>query len=261
MVKRIITAIIALLIFIPITVYGGLPFFMLTFVMGTIGMFELLRAINGIKFLIPSVISLFATWLILLSAQDYIFTFLKLDFKITFIGLMVLLLTYTVCSENKFSFEQAGTFILGTMYVAIGFYFFIYMREVGLSYLLFTLFVIWATDSGAYFSGNLFGSKKLWPSISPNKTVEGAIGGLIIAIITGIIFQIVAPFDMPFILLLGYTILISIAGQMGDLVASALKRHFAVDDFGQLLPGHGGIIDRFDSLLFVLPILYVLNFI
>src|SRR5690625_980381 len=141
MVKRIITAIIALLIFIPITVYGGLPFFMLTFVMGTIGMIELLRAINGIKFLIPSVISLFATWLILLSAQDYIFTFLKLDFKITFIGLMVLLLTYTVCSENKFSFEQAGTFILGTMYVVIGFYFFFYISGVCLSYFFLFFYI------------------------------------------------------------------------------------------------------------------------
>src|SRR5690625_7958918 len=125
-------------------------------------MFVFLRAINSIYFLITSVIFFFASFLILLSAQDYIITFLKLDFKITFIGLMVLLLTYTVCSENKFSFEQAGTFILGTMYVAIGFYFFIYMREVGLSYLLFTLFIICASGYGAYFSGNLFGCKRLW---------------------------------------------------------------------------------------------------
>src|SRR5690625_7840316 len=124
---------------------------------------------------------------------------------------MVLLLTYTVCSENKFSFEQAGTFILGTMYVAIGFYFFIYMREVGLSYLLFTLFIIWATDSGAYFSGNLFGSKKLWPSISQNNTVEGVIGGFVIAIIYGIIFQLVAHFYIPFILFFVYTYIILLA--------------------------------------------------
>lgn len=123
------------------------------------------------------------------------------------------------------------------------------------------MFTIWATDTGAYFTGNAFGKRKLWPKISPNKTVAGAIGGIISAIVVAIVFQLVYPFTMPIYLLVGVALIISVFGQIGDLVASAYKRHYNVKDSGNILPGHGGILDRFDSLLFVLPILYIVQFI
>src|SRR5699024_7911628 len=121
--------------------------------------------------------------------------------------------------------------------------------------------IVWATDTGAYFVGRSLGKRKLMPAISPKKTIEGALGGIICASIVAIIFQLVKPFSVSLITVIGVTILASIAAQLGDLVTSAFNRHFNVKDSGTILPGHGGILDRFDSLLFVLPFLYVIGFV
>src|SRR5690625_1497151 len=106
-----------------------------------------------------------------------------------------------------------------------------------------------------------FGKRKLWPEISPNKTIAGALGGVLSACLVGLSFQLFYPFEHSLIIILIITILVSIVGQIGDLIASAYKRHYEVKDSGNLLPGHGGILDRMDSLLFVLPFLYVIDFI
>src|SRR5690625_4805594 len=127
-----------------------------------------------------------------------------------------------------------------------------YTRHVGLAYFLFVLFNIWATDSGAYFIGRSLGRRKLWPDISPNKTIGGAVGGVLSAVVIALIFQLVYPLFSLFTAAL-IAVIASLFGQMGDLVESALKRHYDVKDSGQLLPGHGGVLDRFDSMIFVLP--------
>jgi phosphatidate cytidylyltransferase len=123
---------------------------------------------------------------------------------------------------------------------------------------LFALLIVWLTDTGAYIFGRLFGKRKLWPEISPNKTVEGFVGGILCSTIVAVVFSIY--YDMPLSLfpLLLVTWLLSLFGQLGDLVESALKRHFDVKDSGTLLPGHGGILDRFDSFIFVLPLMNIL---
>src|SRR5690606_27483192 len=114
------------------------------------------------------------------------------------------------------------------------------------------------TDSGAYFIGRALGRKKLWPEISPKKTVEGAIGGIASALVLTVIFQWIHPL-FAFPKAIAAALIIAVFGQMGDLVESALKRHYGVKDSGNILPGHGGILDRFDSLIFVFPILHVLQ--
>jgi phosphatidate cytidylyltransferase len=116
--------------------------------------------------------------------------------------------------------------------------------------------MIWATDSGAYFIGKATGKRKLWPEISPNKTVEGSIGGVASALIIAVLFVLLTDINASVISLMAITVVLSIFGQIGDLVQSAFKRHFNVKDSGNILPGHGGILDRFDSLLFVLPLLH-----
>ena len=152
--------------------------------------------------------------------------------------------------------------ILSSLYVGIGFYYFIVTREAGLEFIIFALLVVWVTDSGAYFTGRAFGKNKLWPEISPNKTIEGFVGGIVLAVIAAMIMQFIEPFEnISFGLLIFVTIVASIFGQMGDLVESAIKRHYDVKDSGNILPGHGGILDRFDSLLFVLPLLSLLHFV
>jgi phosphatidate cytidylyltransferase len=116
--------------------------------------------------------------------------------------------------------------------------------------------MIWATDSGAYFIGKATGKTKLWPEISPNKTVEGSIGGVVSALLVAVLFAIFSEINATIFTLMAITVVLSIFGQIGDLVQSAFKRHFNVKDSGNILPGHGGILDRFDSLLFVLPLLH-----
>ncbi|HCV2266446.1 TPA: phosphatidate cytidylyltransferase, partial [Staphylococcus aureus] len=106
--------------------------------------------------------------------------------------------------------------------------------------------------------GKMMGKHKLWPVISPNKTIEGFIGGLFCSLIVPLAMLYFVDFNMNVWILLGVTLILSLFGQLGDLVESGFKRHFGVKDSGRILPGHGGILDRFDSFMFVLPLLNIL---
>lgn len=124
--------------------------------------------------------------------------------------------------------------------------------------LLVLLFVIaWAPDSLAYTIGSFFGKHKLFPEISPNKTVEGFVGGILGGILGTVIYGIILTandYKINWLVIVSLGVIGAVAGSLGDLFFSYLKRHFKIKDFGNLLPGHGGVLDRFDSVLFVLPI-------
>jgi phosphatidate cytidylyltransferase len=129
--------------------------------------------------------------------------------------------------------------------------------------LIFPIIVTWASDIGAFFVGRAIGGRKLIPSVSPGKTVSGAIGGLVASMLVSLLFArtVLAPAAQ-----LGFTpwgavlfgALISIAAQVGDLFESLIKREGGVKDSSRIIPGHGGVLDRFDSLIFVLPVAYLL---
>ncbi|MBM7586865.1 phosphatidate cytidylyltransferase [Bacillus pakistanensis] len=263
--QRIITAIVAAAVFLPIVLYGNMPFIILTYLLATIALFETLKMRNQTILSIPGMISIALLWIFLLPSQyNKVLEDMGLS-KIELALLAVLLfLTYTVVTKNRFTFDDVAFSTLATLYVGIGFYYFIETRnhDQGLAFVFYALFIIWTTDSGAYFIGRAMGKKKLWPDISPNKTIEGALGGVVCALIVAVIFIFfvdLGGISIPKLLIV--TAILSAFGQIGDLVESALKRHYAVKDSGQLLPGHGGILDRFDSLLFVLPLLHFLVFV
>lgn len=261
--QRIITALVALAVFFPLVILGGIPFTAIIYIIATIGLYELLRMKNLSLFSIGG----FLTWLLLAvllipspwmyEVEDVLGTS-KMELVS---ALILLLLIYTVLSKNKFTFEYAAFTAFSALYVGIGFYYLIETRFYGFEYVFYALLVIWMTDSGAYFTGRKLGKRKLWPEISPNKTIEGFIGGILAAVIFACVFQYFYPLTSSYTLMIVVTIVASVIGQLGDLVESALKRYFNVKDSGTLLPGHGGILDRFDSLLFVLPLLHFLNFI
>jgi phosphatidate cytidylyltransferase len=133
----------------------------------------------------------------------------------------------------------------------------------GTALVFLPVLLTWSTDVGAYAFGRTFGKKKLMPSISPGKTVEGAVGGLGLAIVICLLYVrfILMPYAQLGLTIQGavlFAIVISIAAQTGDLAESLLKREAGVKDSSRIIPGHGGILDRFDSLLFVMPVAFLL---
>ena len=139
-----------------------------------------------------------------------------------------------------------------------------YVNDDGLFFIILALLGAWATDIGAYFIGRFFGKHKLAPVVSPHKTVEGAIGGIVTGVIcfliAGLIWQGLVVKDSGSVriwLLLILAVLCAVMGMLGDLAASYIKRTCNIKDFGRIMPGHGGVLDRFDSVLLVAPFLYV----
>ena len=257
--QRIQTAILALIVFIPFVIYGGWPFTLFVYFLATIALVELIRMRKGASNIIQLLLGIGLVWIVLLQITGDTLPgvwFTKIEGVVLFV---MLLLAYTVLAKNKFSFDDAGFILIAAIYVGTGFYYLIETRAAGLNYIFFVLFVIWATDTGAYFFGRALGKRKLWPMISPNKTIEGAIGGILIACVVGIAFQLIHPFNFSMITIIGVAIFVSVAGQIGDLVESAFKRHYEVKDSGKILPGHGGILDRLDSLIFVLPFIHLIG--
>jgi phosphatidate cytidylyltransferase len=158
----------------------------------------------------------------------------------------------------------------GVMYAALFSYVYLiryhdYAVGAGAGTLLVLLPVLltWATDIGAYVFGRTFGRRKLIPSVSPGKTVEGALGGLASAVVICLVYVrfLLMPYAQLGLTLQGavlFAIAISVAAQVGDLAESVLKREAGVKDSSNIIPGHGGVLDRFDSLLFALPIAYLM---
>lgn len=180
-------------------------------------------------------------------------------FIVTLVFLTIWLI-WTVLSRNQVTFAKVSYLFSGAIYVGAGFAFMAHTRFLpnGLVWTLFVIAVTWASDSGAYFVGKRWGKRKLWPAISPNKTIEGSLAAIVCAVLAGAVFAFF--FKEVFVLRVAFSlsVLVSIVGQVGDLIESALKRSHEVKDSGSLLPGHGGLLDRFDSLLFTFLILHLL---
>ncbi|SIO12349.1 phosphatidate cytidylyltransferase [Carnobacterium alterfunditum] len=254
--QRIITAIIGLILFVPVVYMGSWILELVVAVLGIIALFELFRMKGNKIFTVEGIISIIALLGLLLPQYAAMILPEYMDTQMILYLFVLLLLVCTVFSKNNFTFDDVAVSVLGIMYIGFGFRFLLLTRYSGLDLLLFVLFVVWATDIGAYLIGRKLGKHKLAPSISPNKTIEGAVGGVVMAMIVAFIYLTYYPQNYNIGWMLALTFILSIAGQLGDLVESAFKRYYGVKDSGNLLPGHGGILDRFDSLLFVLPVIY-----
>ena len=164
-------------------------------------------------------------------------------------------------SGNRRNTEDISKMVLGPVYVVLPLtmllHIFLHYPNRGKVWIFFLLAIIIANDTGAFYFGKLFGKHKLYEALSPGKTWEGAAGGLISGTIIAIwflhLFRL-RPIDLMAIAII---VTLSVAGQIGDLVQSMLKRDHGVKDSGKILPGHGGILDRIDSLLFAIPVLFV----
>lgn len=255
--QRVITAVIALIIFLPLLYLGGLPFDILVTLMGIVAMSEFLIMKKKLLVSFEAIIS-FLLMLSILLPVFWAGFWTQDTLGGSFYLLALVMLVYTVISKNRFSFDDAGVLLLGGLYAGLGFRFMMLARAESLWMMLYALLIVWVTDSGAYLIGRKIGKNKLAPHISPNKTWEGSIGGSLsaVVIVGAYLYFVQAAFPYSFSTMLLWTLVFSVGGQLGDLIESAFKRHYGVKDSGKILPGHGGILDRFDSLLFVLPLMH-----
>jgi phosphatidate cytidylyltransferase len=257
--QRVITAVVALIIFIPIVFLGGTLIEIAALALAVVAMSEVLIMKRILLVTPEAIISILGT-LFLVAPKSWMHD-LPSQINTPFVSLIfaIALMVRVVFSKNRFNFDDAGVLTLTMLYIGFGFNMFVQARTVGLGMLMYLLLTVWSTDSGAYLVGRKIGKTKLAPQISPNKTWEGSIGGTIVAIIVGIIFSVTGLIHFGILATILMTLFLSIAGQLGDLVESSLKRYYGVKDSGRILPGHGGILDRFDSLLLVLPMAYLLG--
>jgi len=162
-------------------------------------------------------------------------------------------------------FDNLGFIFLGLIYIGMPFSLLIWICSspieqfggVGNQFILATLFMVWASDVFAYLIGSQIGKTKMFPRISPNKTWEGTLSGVAGAILTGYLCSLVfTDLTFPLSFWIGLAFVCTIFGILGDLVESMLKRSLGIKDSGNLLPGHGGFLDRFDAFIFVIPFVY-----
>ncbi|AUG57218.1 phosphatidate cytidylyltransferase [Acetivibrio saccincola] len=204
----------------------------------------------------------------------FILAFLGVDHSLTpagFSGVLVLfiflsivfLFSFIIFLNKKHNIIDISLSFFSIFYITFLFSFIILTRNLpGGKYLVWFIFIgAWATDTFAYFSGRFFGKRKLIPSISPKKTVEGSIGGVIGCMLITVLYgmylsniNMLNGFVVYHLIPLGF--LCGIVSQIGDLAASSIKRYVNVKDFGNIMPGHGGALDRFDSILFCAPVVY-----
>lgn len=187
-----------------------------------------------------------------------------IDFKSLFILSMLSISFYELFRNKNSAITNIGTSLLGIMYIGLFASTFVSIREFFTSYyvnggymILSTIITIWVCDSAAYFFGMAFGKHKMFPRVSPKKSWEGSVAGFVFAVIAMVVLR---HFLLDFLSLekaLFLGALIGIFGQIGDLIESLFKRDANVKDSSNLIPGHGGFFDRFDSLLYVSPIVFL----
>lgn len=168
-----------------------------------------------------------------------------------------------VLTFPKYQAEQIGFAVFAFLYapVMLSFVDFIRMGENGIYMVWFILICSWGSDTCAYCVGKLFGKRKIFPVLSPKKSLEGCIGGILGAALIGVIYgwfvMVRKPENLGMVALI--CALGAVVSMMGDLAASAIKRNKGIKDYGKLIPGHGGIMDRFDSVIVTAPMIYFLS--
>lgn len=267
MLKRIISALVGTAVGVTALILDNFYVYLgLLSVFSAVGVWELIHAVKCDK-------HKFLTWFCVIFALG-VPSLLVLDvlkqYRFTaFLGMVMILMCTMLFGHRKITFVDisscgAATFVIPTALSCIISTRYMYEDYLpGVYLIVYLLFCAWIGDSGAYFVGTFLGKHKLCPEISPKKTVEGMVGGIVTVGIAVTVQCLVYNLMLPSTVKMNPAVLIpvgmiaSVMGVLGDLSASVIKRQYNVKDFGNIMPGHGGILDRFDSVLFVAPFVYV----
>jgi len=258
--KRIISAIIGILLLIFLVFAGSLPFFITVSIISVLAVREygrMLKIKSKALLTLLSLSSVLIVFNVYLISNNYNY----LPYGIIFFIIIFSLYIYHLYNyeENQF-IKNLSYQLFSVIYIGGGLSFAVFLRDlnrdpfINTSALWLVLIATWLTDSGAYFVGKKFGKKSMAPIISPNKTIAGAVGG----ILTTALFIIAAAYFLEIlnIYYIIFALLFPAVAIMGDLFESCIKRNFGVKDTGTIIPGHGGILDRFDSFIFTAPFTY-----
>lgn len=252
---RIISAIIALSLFIPILIQGGLIYSLLVYILSLLGLYEFLK-IKETKKQLPDFVKLIAyisiTFLVFGMNQSVSMVSVSLPIiSFIFLGLLIPLVYY---HESEIYSVNDAFFLIGSVFfIGVSFRLLIFVRSKSLLLFIYLFLITTITDTYAYLTGLLIGKTKLLENVSPKKTVEGLIGGTIFGTLFASVFYltVINPLETAYHIYI-ISFFLSILGQQGDLVFSSIKRYYNEKDFSNIMPGHGGVLDRLDSLIFVL---------
>jgi phosphatidate cytidylyltransferase len=256
MTKRIVSAVILIAVLLPFLIIGGTPFVILMSVLGVLGLYELLKVRGNVKKKFPVVMRILAylmTVFLIVNNASSIDLQYDLDYRLVSAIIFLFLVPMVFINNSKKYNLNDALFLVGSVvFIGLSFNLLTVIRNFNVAYIIYLLLITTITDSFALFTGMFIGKHKLAPEISPKKTIEGAIGGSLMGTIVATAFYTtVINSAAPLVFVILITFALTAVGQIGDLVFSAIKRYYGQKDFSDLIPGHGGILDRFDSLVFV----------
>lgn len=260
--QRVISAIIALLIVIPLIILGGYPYYIGIGIISVIGYYEMIKVYrNEKKIPLVVVILTLITYLCMALSSIHSVEF-NVDYRLIIIHLYACLLPLIVIKKDKYDCNDALFLVAIGIFLSMSFNFMIVLRNMSVFYLVYSILITTMSDTFAHFTGTLIGKHKLCPSISPNKTIEGLIGGTFFGTFIGSVFFLTfVNTDAKIFLVIVISFLLSLIAEVGDLVFSAIKRKYNVKDYGNIMPGHGGVLDRLDSIIFsILALSYLVSF-
>lgn len=253
---RVMSAIIAMLIFIPVIWQGGFLFHIAVFILALLALHEFIGAKEQEKELpiFIKLVSYIMMVLILVAGIKAVSLTFTLDIRVIS-GVFLIYLIPAVLYHNQkiYSIVDAFYMIGGLFFLGIAFYLMIFVRNTDLSLFIYLFCISIFTDTFAYLTGLFIGRHKLLESISPKKTIEGMIGGTLMGVIISswFYYTVIDP-EVTLSSILITSLFLSILGQFGDLIFSSIKRCYKIKDFSNIMPGHGGILDRLDSIIFIL---------
>lgn len=259
---RVISAILGIPVLLLISWLGNWFFVAGVILLATLGWLEFRNMTQEMELIPPNILGLVLVVIFPIAAYfDSNGTSLQILVHLPFVVLFLTTAGFII-SYPKYSLMDTAVTLWGVLYIGGLFSFWVLLREStqGFNWLLFAFIITWAVDTGAYLVGRKWGRCKPWPNLSPNKTIAGAVGGMIFSVITSLFVAEVFALWGGLLLKPSWAILLGlilgITAQAGDLVESGIKRLAKVKDSGSLIPGHGGVLDRFDSLLLTIPTVY-----